>query len=410
MILGCIADDFTGAADLAGTLAAEGMATTLLTSIDDVATAEGDAGVVALKTRSIAAADAVAQSLAALERLMSAGCRQFFFKYCSTFDSTPQGNIGPVAEALAARLDARGVVVCPAFPANGRTLYQGHLFVGDVLLAESGMRHHPLTPMTDSDIRRWLARQTRGDVSHVPLATVRRGPDEARRAIAAAAGLVVVDAIADDDLRTIGCAVANARLVTGGSALAMGLPDNFRREGLIGSRTLARPGARGPAIVLSGSCSAATNAQVAWYRSRHPSMAVDVDALLGGAPVLEAANAFLAQHAHEAPLVYSTAPPEVSGRFIGADGRNRAAEAVERLLAVLAVRAVARGVTRIVVAGGETSGAVVEALRPGPLAVGAEIAPGVPALGRPGLALALKSGNFGDERFFASAAAALEED
>ena len=160
MILGCIADDFTGAGDIAGLIAAEGMTTSLFTSIDSFADDGSEAGVIALKTRSIPVAEAVAQSLAALDILLAAGCRQIVFKYCSTFDSTPQGNIGPVAEALAQRLNVRQAIVCPSFPANGRTVYQGNLFVGAVPLSESGMRDHPLTPMTDSDLRRWLKPQT----------------------------------------------------------------------------------------------------------------------------------------------------------------------------------------------------------------------------------------------------------
>lgn len=406
MILGCIADDFTGAGDLAGLLAAEGMRTSLFTGIGPIDGECCDAGVIALKTRSIPAPDAVAQSLAALDVLLAAGCRQILFKYCSTFDSTPRGNIGPVAEALAGRLDARGVVVCPAFPANGRTLYQGHLFVGPVPLAESGMRDHPLTPMTDSDIRRWLARQTRLPVSHIPLERVRAG--ETARLLADQPGLVVVDAIADEDLRLIGRAVAQAPLLTGGSAIAMGLPDNFRRAGLIGASSvpdIARPG---PAIVLSGSCSLATNAQVADYRRSHPAIAVDVDRLLAGAPVLDEVDRFMQAHAADAPLAYSTAAPERSRHYIAADGHNRAAEAIEGLMAQLAVRAVARDVRKIVVAGGETSGGVVSALRPGPLMVGRMIAPGVPLLASDDLILALKSGNFGSERFLSEAVAAMD--
>ncbi|MGC4252108.1 MAG: four-carbon acid sugar kinase family protein [Sphingobium sp.] len=406
MILGCIADDFTGAGDIAGLIAAEGMRTSLFTSIDDVADHDCEAGVIALKSRSIPAADAVAQSLAALDRLLAAGCRQIVFKYCSTFDSTPEGNIGPVAEALVARLGARQAIVCPSFPANGRTVYQGNLFVGAVPLSESGMRDHPLTPMTDSDIRRWLARQTRLPVAHIPLEQV-RGDGLADR-LRALEGLVVMDAISDEDLRLIGRAVAGARLVTGGSAIGAGLPANFRAEGLIGTSPLPAIGRPGPTILLSGSCSVATNAQVAAYRASHPSIAVDVERLLAGAPVLDEVDAFLVRHASEAPLAYSTAAPDQSHRFIAADGANRAAEAIEQLMARLAQRAVARGVRKIVVAGGETSGGVVSALRTGPLQVGRMIAPGVPLLANEHLAFALKSGNFGSEHFLQEAVAAME--
>ena len=406
MILGCIADDFTGAGDIAGLIAAEGMRTSMFTSLAGFEDDGCEAGVVALKTRSVPAADAVAQSLDALERLLGAGCRQIVFKYCSTFDSTPEGNIGPVAEALADRLGERRAIVCPAFPANGRTVYQGNLFVGDVPLAESGMRDHPLTPMTDSDVRRWLKPQTRLPVGHIPLGAVRSGA--LRDRLAALDGLIVVDAIDDGDLRLVAKAVAGASLVTGGSAVAAGLPGNFRAAGLIGTHSLpdfARPG---PAIVLSGSCSIATNAQVAAYRTTNPSIAIDVDRLMAGAPVLEEVDTFLAAHAGQAPLAYSTAAPDQSRRFILPNGSNSAAAAIEHALAQLAVRAAARGICKIVVAGGETSGGVVSALHPGPLQVGRMIAPGVPLLGNDRFAFALKSGNFGGPDFLRDAVRALE--
>ncbi len=406
MILGCIADDFTGAGDIAGLIAAEGMRTSLFTSIDGLQDSGCEAGVIALKTRSLPVKEAVTQSLEALDRLLEAGCQQIVFKYCSTFDSTPQGNIGPVAAALAERLGVRQAIVCPAFPANGRTVYQGNLFVGDVPLAESGMRNHPLTPMTDSDIRRWLALQTAMPVRHIPLQQVNE-PDLARR-ISSLDGLIVTDAVCDADLRAIARAVAGERLITGGSAIAAGLPDNFRAAGLIGSNPLPTIASPGPTVLLSGSCSVATNAQVEAYRAVRPAIAIDVARLIDGAPVLEEVDAFLERHADEAPLAYSTAAPDQSKRFIAANGENRAAEAIEALMARLAQRAVARGVTKIVVAGGETSGGVVSALRPGPLRVGRMIAPGVPLLANDKLAFALKSGNFGTEQFLLEAVAAME--
>ena len=215
MLLGCIADDFTGASDLANTLAKAGMATMQFVGVPEgPAPADCEAGVVALKSRTIPAAEAVAQSLAACEWLLAQGCRQILFKYCSTFDSTPEGNIGPVAEALIARLGAEVAVVCPVFPATGRTLYQGHLFVNGVLLNESGMQNHPLTPMTDPDIRRWLARQTKGEVGLVPFSVVRQGSAAIAGALAEEANagrrLAVVDAVADDDLVAIGGAGMSA--------------------------------------------------------------------------------------------------------------------------------------------------------------------------------------------------------
>ena len=397
MILGVIADDFTGAGDIALILSTAGMKTALLTTPDAVANCTADAGVVALKTRSIAPADAVAQSLAALARLRAAGCRQIVFKYCSTFDSTPAGNIGPVAEALAAELNATGVVVCPSFPANGRTVYQGHLFVEDVLLSESGMRDHPITPMTDGDIRRWLRRQTSGEVGHVPITIVREGGDAIEAALAREPGLVIVDAVVDDDLRAIGRAVRGAPLVTGGSAVAQGLPANFFGDGVAMASEPLSAANHGPALLLAGSCSQATNAQVARYASHRPTFAVDVERLLAGEPVFDEAREFAILHASNAPLIYSSADPDRTSR----DGR--AADTIEALFANLAVDAVEREVTRLIVAGGETSGAVVEALGLGELTTGVAIAPGVPALHSGSLSVALKSGNFGGPDFFTDA-------
>jgi uncharacterized protein YgbK (DUF1537 family) len=410
MILGCIADDFTGAGDLASILTGQGMHTNLLTSVADIESARGDAGVVALKTRSIAPADAVRQSIAALSALRAAGCEQFYFKYCSTFDSTKEGNIGPVAEALLREIGATKAIVCPAFPANGRTVYQGHLFVGDTLLHESSMRNHPITPMTDSDIRRWLGHQSRGAVSHISHRTVTRGPDAIAHALAAAPdGLVVCDAVADSDLRAIGRAAKDMALITGGSALAMGLPENFRATGQIAdskSDFEARPGA---ALVLAGSCSAATNAQVARYRQVGPAFAIDGAALLAGYPVLEYADAFAREYQEKAPLIYSTITPDAVANSRAQADFGAASAAIEELMAGLALRASKRGVTRLVVAGGETSGAVVEALSLGAMAVGPDVAPGVPLLSAGGVGFALKSGNFGDEDFFEKALRMMEE-
>ena len=407
MILGCIADDFTGAGDIACTLAREGMRTSLVTDLTALHGNPADAGVVALKSRSIPAELAVAQSLAALEALQKAGCRQIVFKYCSTFDSTPAGNIGPVAQALADALGARAVVVCPAFPANGRTVYQGTLFVGDRPLAESGMRDHPITPMTDSDIRRWLSLQCRAEVAHVPHHIVRQGADAIASALASVRSLTVVDAITDDDLRAIGRAVRDDPLVTGGSGVALGLPANFREQNQIADAAPLTIAVEGPALVLSGSCSVATNAQVAHYRAIHPSAEVPVQRLLAGEPVADELDAFARDNADNAPLIYSTAPPElVAGNRAAFDGH--AAGAVEHLMGELAHRALGRGIRRLVIAGGETSGAVVEALKLGALMVGQELAPGVPALSARNLAIVLKSGNFGDEKFFVTAVAALE--
>lgn len=415
MLLGCIADDFSGASDLANTLATGGMATVQFVGVPQRAATEGcEAGVVALKTRSIPPDRAVAQSLAALAWLKDQGCRQFLFKYCSTFDSTPTGNIGPVAEALLEALDVPVAVVCPVFPATDRTLFMGHLFVKDRLLSESGMEKHPLTPMTDPDLRRWLRRQTRNAVGWIAYETVRQGSEAVEQALAveAAAGrrLVVVDAIVDEDLLTIGRAVAEHRLITGGSGIALGLPENFRKGGLLAGRSFDFSPVEGPGVVLSGSCSTASRAQLAHHLKRHPGLAVEPAALLAGKLTVETTAAFLKAHLDEAPVVYSTADPARVAEAQASLGRAAVAEAIERFFGALAARIVELGVVRVAVGGGETSGAVVAALGVDRLLIGPQIDPGVPALAAEGerpVRLALKSGNFGSEDFYEKALGAL---
>jgi uncharacterized protein YgbK (DUF1537 family) len=411
MILGAVADDFTGASDLANTLARGGMRTFLYAGTQPQAADAGtEAGVVALKSRTIAADEAVAQSLGALDWLREQGCRQILFKYCSTFDSTDAGNIGPVSEALADALDEDAVVVCPAFPGAGRTVYRGHLFVGDRLLSESGMERHPLTPMRDPDIRRVLARQAKGPVGAVPHPVVAQGPEAIAAAIAgeAAAGrrLIVVDAISDADLIAIGRAAHGRRLVTGGSGIALGLPANFLEAGA--ARTVWN-GAPGPAAALAGSVSGATRRQVAAHRAAgQPVRAIPPEAVMAGDEDPEALAAWALSQSG-VPLVHSEAEPAAVAAAQDRYGREAVADAFERLMSATAQALVARGLRRLVVAGGETSGAVVTALQVGAMEVGPEIDPGVPALlvRDRGLALALKSGNFGGDDFFARAAERL---
>lgn len=404
MLLGCIGDDFTGSSDLANTLAKKGMRTVQYTGVPE-SSAEGDvqAGVVALKSRSIDPADAVRQSLAALEWLLAQGCKQFFFKYCSTFDSTPQGNIGPVADALAKALNAHKVIVCPAFPGTGRSLYQGHLFVNDVLLNESGLQNHPLTPMTDADIRRWLAPQTIHTVGHVPAEHVFAGTDRIAESLEqqhqAGHRLIVVDAIRDQDLLDIGKAAKGLPLITGGSGIALGLPANF------GCTAAPVPwqGQPGKAIALSGSCSVATRAQVVRHARDNPTIEIiAADVIEGRVTPEQIANRLV--QADGLPLAYSSADPEKVAQVQEEFGPEAASEALEGFFAEVARRCVDGGVTRVITAGGETSGAIVEGLSLDTLEIGPEIDPGVPALrARPDLVVALKSGNFGGEDFFAKA-------
>lgn len=415
MLLGCIADDFTGASDLANTLAKGGMRTMQFNGVPHSAVSAGcEAGVVSLKSRSIPAKDAVDQSLSALAWLQEQGCEQFLFKYCSTFDSTAEGNIGPVAEALLAALDEPYTIVCPAFPAAGRTIYQGYLFVGDRLLNEFGMERHPLNPMTDADIARWLGLQTELQVGRIGYRTVRGGAagiGEALRARREAGDrLLVVDAIEDADLHAIGHAARDLKLITGGSGIALGLPENFRVRGLLTGGGESFETISGPGAVLSGSCSKMSISQVEDYLNVHPGLPVSAADLLNGAITVKTAVEFVTANLERDPIVYSTAAPDEVAAVQQTYGRARVAHEVEAFFGHLASALVAAGIRRLVVGGGETSGAVVTALSPEKLLVGPEIDPGVPALGIMGerpMRLALKSGNFGTVDFFTKALTAL---
>jgi 3-dehydrotetronate 4-kinase len=421
VLLGAIADDFTGATDLCNTLVRRGMRTVQLIDVPAPAAEipDADAVVVALKSRTIPAAEAIAKSLAALGWLRAAGSQQILFKYCSTFDSTDDGNIGPVAEALMDALGTDFTLFCPAFPEAGRTVYKGYLFVGDVLLSESGMRDHPLTPMRDPSLVRVLQRQSRGRVGLVPQYDVARGASAIRDAFASLhqAGFrhAIVDAIEDHDLEAIGEAAADFALITGGSGIALGLPENFRRRGLIGDSGPADrlPPLSGPAAVLSGSCSNATQAQVAYMRERGPVFTIDPVAAAAGRNITEETLAWAMPRLGDRPVVISaTAPPEQVAAIQQVLGRERAGALVEGILADIARGLVARGVRRLIVAGGETAGAVVQALGITGLRIGRQIDPGVPwtaSLSEPALALALKSGNFGAPDFFLRAFSVLSE-
>ena len=413
LLLGSIADDFTGATDLANTLVRQGMRTVQLIDAPDAAATpplDADAVIVALKSRTVPAKDAIEQSLAALGWLRRAGARQILFKYCSTFDSTDEGNIGPVADALLDALKSDFTVFCPAFPENGRTIYKGYLFVGDVLLSESGMRDHPLTPMRDPSLIRVLQRQTRHKVGLVPHAAVRDGAAAIGAAVTALRGQgvrhAVVDAIGDGDLLAIGRAIADLPLITGGSGIALGLPENFRRAGRLAPTDAADalPIVRGLEAVIAGSCSPATLGQIAAMRAQRPVFEIDPIALAGGGDVVGAALDWAGRELGGGPiLIAASAAPERVREIQDRLGREHAGTLIETALAEIARRLVERGVRRLVVAGGETSGAVVKALGIKGLRIGKQIDPGVPwtaSLGDPPLLLALKSGNFGAADFF----------
>jgi uncharacterized protein YgbK (DUF1537 family) len=422
ILLGCIADDFTGATDLANNLVRAGMRVVQAMGVPtQPLEGDADAVVVALKSRTVPAKDAVQESLAALRWLQAQGAQQIYFKYCSTFDSTAQGNIGQVTEALMDALaDQPGAdfsIATPAFPDNQRTVFKGHLFVGDVLLNESGMQNHPLTPMTDANLVRVLQAQCRRKVGLIDYKVVAQGAQAIQTRIdqlrADGVGLAVVDAISNDDLMRLGPALKALPLVTAGSGVAIGLPANF---GIAPSNTAsALPPATGFQAVVSGSCSLATNRQVAAFvQAGRPALAIDPLKLAvsgGGAATVAQALAWAQPLLVQGPvLIYSSSDSATVKAVQAQLGVQAAGELVEHTLAAIARGLVGLGVRQLVVAGGETSGACVQALAISQMKIGPQIDPGVPwchaqsdAAPDGGLHLTLKSGNFGTDDFFSKA-------
>jgi len=423
LLLGCIADDFTGATDLANNLVRAGMRVVQAMGVPaQPLDSDADAVVVALKSRTLPVAEAIAQSLAALRWLQAQGARQIYFKYCSTFDSTAQGNIGPVTEALMEALGTDFTIATPAFPDNQRTVFKGHLFVGDVLLNESGMQNHPLTPMTDANLVRVLQGQCRCKVGLIDYKVVAQGEAAIRARIeqlrADGVGVAVVDAISNDDLLRLGPALKDRPLVTAGSGVAIGLPANF---GIAPSSTAsALPQATGLQAVVSGSCSLATNRQVLTFiQAGGPALGIDPLQIAAqqatGVDVVADALAWAGPLLNQGPvLIYSSADATAVKSVQGMLGVETAGALVERTLAAIARGLVGLGVRQLVLAGGETSGACVQALAISQMKIGPQIDPGVPwchaqteAAPQEGLHLTLKSGNFGTDDFFSKAFALL---
>ncbi len=420
--LGCIADDFTGATDLASNLTEAGMRVVQTMGIPaDETVVNADAVVIALKSRTLPPQEAVEQSLRALAWLKAHGAEQIYFKYCSTFDSvytgSQRGNIGPVIDALMEACGASLTIATPAFPANGRTVFKGHLFVGDVLLSESGMRDHPLTPMRDANLQRVLQAQCSRKVGLLDYGVVRQGPDAIRTNLqtlqAQGIEVVVVDALDNQDLMNLGCAVRDLPLVTAGSGLAIGIPQN---HGLRAAQNARLPAPSGAQAVVSGSCSVATNAQVAHFVEQGlPAYQIDPSRLFAGEPVVEQALQWAATVVGSQPLlIYSTAGPEQVQTAQSASGALHLGSMLESALAQIARGLVRLGVRQLLVAGGETSGACVQALQIHTLQVGPAVAPGVPwchvpAEGDlPALHLLLKSGNFGAVDIFSAGFGVLQ--
>lgn len=417
--LGCIADDFTGATDLANNLVRSGMRVVQTIGVPAAPlAADVDAVVVALKSRTIPAAEAIVQSLDALKWLQAQGAQQIYFKYCSTFDSTPEGNIGPVTEALMDALGTDFTIATPAFPDNGRTVFKGYLFAGNVLLNESGMQNHPLTPMTDANLVRVMQAQTKRKVGLIDYKTVGLGEAAIRERIATlraeGVGVGVVDATSNEDLHRMGPALKSLPLLTAGSGVAIGLPANFGLKPSLQASKL--PAARGLQAVVSGSCSVATNGQVAHFKATgRPAMAINPASLMHGQTdaVVQQVLAWAGPLLQGGPvLVYSTAEPDAVKAVQAQLGVAEAGALVEHALASVARGLVDLGVQQLVVAGGETSGACVQALNIAQLQIGPQIDPGVPWCHAPsptgGVHITLKSGNFGTEDFFSKAFGVLK--
>jgi 3-dehydrotetronate 4-kinase len=416
--LGCIADDYTGASDLANTLTRCGLRTvqTIGVPADKLKLPQVDAVVVSLKSRSIEAGLAVARSRAAEKWLRGRGADHVLFKICSTFDSTDAGNIGPVADALRADSADRIVLVSPAFPETGRTVYQGNLFVGSVPLNESPLKDHPLNPMHDSNLVRVLARQSKTRVGLVDLAAVARGPAAVRSRLAELAGqgfgAAIIDAVFDRDLETIGEVALDHRLSVGASGFGLGLARALVASGKVkpvASSAAASASVGGPAVCLAGSCSHATLQQVANAETVMPALHLDPERVVSGGDETRRALAWARERLKEGPvLIASSSAPDQVSALQSRHGRDAAGHAIEQAMADIAEGLVQSGVRRLVVAGGETSGAVVDRLRIPGFLVGAEIAAGVPVLRAVGsehgeMLLALKSGNFGGPVFFSDA-------
>ena len=418
LALGCIADDYTGASDLANTLTRCGLRTvqTIGVPSDDLKLPEVDAVVVSLKSRSIEAGLAVSRSRAAEKWLRGRGAEHVLFKICSTFDSTDAGNIGPVMDALRADCGDAMVLVTPAFPETGRTVYMGNLFVGSVPLNESPLKDHPLNPMHDSNLVRVLARQSQTKISLVDLAVIARGRDAVRARLAELAakgfGAAIVDAVFERDLETTGQVALDHRLSVGASGFGLGLARALVASGRVkaaASTAVSDAAVGGPAACLAGSCSQATLQQVAKAETVMPVLHLDPEQIVAGKDEARRALAWAKDRLKEGPvLVASSSMPDQVAALQARHGRDATGHAIEQAMADIAEGLVQSGVRRLVVAGGETSGAVVDRLGIPGFLVGAEIAAGVPALRAVGakngeMLLALKSGNFGGPEFFADA-------
>lgn len=417
--LGCIADDFTGATDLASMLARSGVNVSLRIGVP-LSTPENTAEieVIALKTRSISASKAIEESLSALKWLKEAGAKKYFFKYCSTFDSTREGNIGPVSEALMNELKVDQTIYCPAFPENGRSIYMGNLFVGQKLLSESSMKDHPLTPMNDSNLMRLLSAQVSRRVGLADRIVVNSGVNSLKEKLISLkendVPHVIVDAVADTDLDTIASACQDMDFITGGSALAMPLAEFYKASGKISANdnSFMNKKLNTGSIILSGSCSEMTIIQVKNFIQRGAA-AFQLDPIdLAENGVKKVLDWLSSQDFTKNIIIYATSDPDTVKKVQAELGVDMAGKIVEQGLSECAIAARELGIKNFIIAGGETSGAITKALNVRQLDIGIEIAPGVPwtfsGKRNNQIALSLKSGNFGSEEFFTEALSKLE--
>ncbi|MDC3072028.1 four-carbon acid sugar kinase family protein [bacterium] len=423
MILGIIGDDFTGSSDIANNLKKNGMQVSMYAGIPssnkEALLTNIDAAVIALKTRTIPIKEAVSESLKALEWLKKAGCRQFIFKYCSTFDSTKEGNIGPVTDALIEELNVDFTIACPSFPDAGRTVFYGHMFVNGKPLNESGMEKHPLTPMTDHNLVRWLDYQTKHNVGLIDCETIGKGVKSVKEKIKnlkiEGYKYAIVDTINNDNFEVICNGVKDLQLLTGGSGIALGLPKIYKKEGLLSDKDYQIPKNKTNAVILSGSCSSATLNQIEVYKKDNPSYFISADEVINNEKLIEDVMKWIKNNETLSPIIYSSADPKIVKEKQTQYGQEILANKIESFFEKLSNKLLNYTFGIFISAGGETSGAVVNGLGLQELKIGQEIAHGVPALWSPDskcrkpVSITLKSGNFGQADFFKKALQILKE-
>ena len=422
MKLGIIGDDFTGSSDIANNLKKSGMQVSMYAGVPNLLPEETkkeqtDAAVIALKTRTAPIKDAIRESLEALSWLKDCGCEQFIFKYCSTFDSTKEGNIGPVTDAIMEKLNTDFTIACPSFPDAGRTVYFGHMFVNGKPLNESGMENHPLTPMTDHNLVRWLGHQTKNNVGLVDSQTISKGENSVKEKIKNLKKngykYAIIDTIKNDDFDIICNAVKNLPLLTGGSGIALGLPKIYKDRGLLSASSFQIPENNSNAIILSGSCSVTTINQINIYKENNPSFYISPDEVINDKDLIEKVLSWIKDNETQSPLVYSSSDIKTVLEKQKQYGQELLANKIEKFFELLSKRLVKDNFGTFISAGGETSGAVIKGLGIQELKIGKEISHGIPALwspessGNKPVFVTLKSGNFGQDNFFARALKAL---